>query len=53
LSIWTTSVQPELGQMVDQAVADDAGADDDAAGLGGDGGHEAPSISEIVAYYAI
>ena len=29
----------QLGQVVDQAVADDAGADDDDLGGGGDGGH--------------
>ena len=29
----------ELGQVVDEAVADDAGADDDDLGGGGDGGH--------------
>ena len=30
----------ELGEVVDQAVADDAGSDDDDVGGGGDGGHE-------------
>src|SRR5699024_12202129 len=29
----------ELGEMVDEAVADDAGTDNDDAGLGGDGSH--------------
>ena len=39
LSIWTMSRPAEPGQVVDEAVADDAGADDDDAGGGGDGGH--------------
>ncbi len=33
LSIWTMSGPSEIGEMPDEAVADDAGADDDDIGL--------------------
>ena len=49
LSIWTMSRQPSSGQVVDEAVADDAGADDDAARGSGDVCHGAHSL---VAYCA-
>ena len=39
LSSSTISVQPELGEVAGQAVADDAGADDHALGAGGDVSH--------------
>jgi hypothetical protein len=39
----------ELGEVVDQAVADDAGADDDALGLGWDVCHDYSSGATCVA----
>ena len=49
LSIWTMSRPAEPGQVVDEAVADDAGADDDEAGGGGDVCHG----ELLVAYRAV